>query len=77
MMKVRKLSEQEERVESGAVQFGEDWPGLFIRGDHCIAYAAALKDALEESWRYGWPTLQELRALLQALEAPLRMEKPK
>ena len=21
------------RVETGAVQFGDDWPGLFIRGD--------------------------------------------
>lgn len=25
-----------ERVESGAVQFNDDWPGLFIRGDRCI-----------------------------------------
>ncbi len=23
-----------ERVETGAVQFGKDWPGLFIRGDN-------------------------------------------
>jgi hypothetical protein len=22
------------RVETGAVQFGDDWPGLFIRGDN-------------------------------------------
>jgi hypothetical protein len=21
------------RVETGAVQFGDDWPGLFLRGD--------------------------------------------
>jgi hypothetical protein len=33
-----------ERVATGAVQFGNDWPGLFIRGDraihlaHCIEY---------------------------------------
>ena len=26
----------EERVETGAVQFGNDWPGLFIRGDDCL-----------------------------------------
>lgn len=26
------------RVETGAVQFGEDWPGLFIRGDNCMGY---------------------------------------
>jgi hypothetical protein len=23
-----------DRVETGAVQFGTDWPGLFIRGDN-------------------------------------------
>lgn len=28
------------RVETGAVQFGDDWPGLFIRGDdaHSLAF---------------------------------------
>lgn len=31
------------RVESGPVQFGDDWPGLFLRGDSCFAYALALK----------------------------------
>ncbi|HEV3438751.1 MAG TPA: hypothetical protein VG122_15405 [Gemmata sp.] len=25
------------RVETGAVQFGDDWPGLFIRGDNAQA----------------------------------------
>ena len=24
------------RVETGATQIGNDWPGLFIRGDDCI-----------------------------------------
>lgn len=24
------------RVETGAVQFGDDWPGLFIRGDRAM-----------------------------------------
>lgn len=27
-------------VESGAVQFGEDWPGLFLRGDNAFAMEA-------------------------------------
>ena len=26
------------RVESGAVQFGEDWPGLFLRGDDAFGF---------------------------------------
>lgn len=24
------------RIETGAVQFGDDWPGLFIRGDNAF-----------------------------------------
>lgn len=34
------------RLESGAVQFGEDWPGLFIRGDRTASLAMALTDVL-------------------------------
>jgi hypothetical protein len=26
----------EDRVETGALQFNDDWPGLFVRGDDCI-----------------------------------------
>jgi hypothetical protein len=26
-----------ERVETGAVKFDNDWPGLFIRGDDCLS----------------------------------------
>jgi len=27
------------RVETGAVQIGEDWPGLFVRGDEAVNLA--------------------------------------
>jgi hypothetical protein len=27
------------RVETGAVQFGDDWPGLFVRGDQALHLA--------------------------------------
>lgn len=30
------------RVETGAVQFGDDWPGVFIRGDNAAYYSMAL-----------------------------------
>ena len=32
----RKLPPQSERVETGIIQFGEDWPGVFIRGDNAM-----------------------------------------
>lgn len=35
------------RVETGAVQFGEDWPGLFIRGDNAFAFALDIQALLE------------------------------
>lgn len=41
---IRKLPAVEKRVESGPIQFGEDWPGAFIRGDNCAWYAYALSN---------------------------------
>ena len=35
------------RVETGAVKFGDDWPGLFIRGDNAINLRRRIKDLLE------------------------------
>jgi len=34
------------RVETGPVQFGEDHPGVFLRGDAAFAYAQALSQIL-------------------------------
>lgn len=42
MSEIRKLDAVTDRVETGAVQFGQDWPGLFIRGDNCIAILMSL-----------------------------------
>lgn len=36
---MQRLPAQEKRVETGVVQFGEDWPGVFIRGDNAGHYA--------------------------------------
>lgn len=42
MSEIRKLPAQAERVETGPVQFGDDWPGVFIRGDNAAYYAMLL-----------------------------------
>lgn len=39
----RIISRQETRVETGPVQFGEDWPGVFIRGDEAMGLAAQIE----------------------------------
>lgn len=35
------------RVPTGAVQFNDDWPGLFVRGDNAFALMLELKQILE------------------------------
>ena len=35
------------RVETGAVKFGDDWAGLFIRGDNAISLRSRIQDLLE------------------------------
>jgi len=39
--------DKENRVESGPVQFGDDWPGLFLRGDHSLYFASLLRTVLD------------------------------
>lgn len=34
------------RPETGPMQFGDDWPGVFIRGDNAFHYAMCLRDVL-------------------------------
>ncbi|GEM_PF-4011619 len=47
---VRKLKAPDDgqgRVETGAVQFGDDWNGLFIRGDNAIGLRGSILTLLE------------------------------
>ncbi len=37
-----------DRVGSGPVRFGKDWPGLFIRGDHAIKIAMCVRQLQTE-----------------------------
>lgn len=45
---MRTLPKQEQRVESGPIRFGDDWPGLFLRGDTCFGYLGTLGRAIME-----------------------------
>lgn len=44
---IRQFLTVKPRVESGAVRFGDDWPGLFLRGDEAFFIARQLDVALE------------------------------
>lgn len=41
--------EAQGRAETGPMRFGNDWGGLFIRGDNAAAYAMALESLLRRS----------------------------
>jgi hypothetical protein len=44
------------RVETGPLQFGDDWPGTFMRGDHSLFFYFALCELLSQ---YTFPELQQ------------------
>ena len=44
---MRKLEAVTPRVETGPTRFGEDWPGLFIRGDEALGYAMQLDQIID------------------------------
>jgi len=43
---VRLLPKQEPRIETGVTQFGDDWQGLFLRGDYCADLLGKLSKLL-------------------------------
>lgn len=45
-MSVQEIAHDGERIETGVVRIGDDWCGLFIRGDNCFGYAAYLRPLL-------------------------------
>lgn len=49
------------------MQFGDDWPGVFIRGDNAFGYAAALDRLLQTSdgsEAMGRATVEEFKRML-------------
>ncbi len=57
------------RIPTGAMQFQDDWPGLFIRGDDAITLLSELRlleQLLTEKCQKGLPwKLSEIRDLIQ------------
>lgn len=66
-MNVRQFPAQEDRVETGAIQFGEDWPGFFLRGKHALFLAGNLK-MLIEKFPVAPDDLRTIESLMQLEE---------
>lgn len=57
MSKTRQFPRQETRVETGTIRFGDDWPGVFLRGDHALHFAHTLKSVLDNPERLSDPVV--------------------
>ncbi len=71
---VRELPPQTPRVETGPTRFGDDWCGVFIRGDSAAYYAMMLRlvlhpDGEDVDAMTGAIARINLRGLLRILEA--------
>lgn len=55
------------RVETGPVQFGDDWPGVFFRGDNAFEFALLL--GLELNGQGDAITKAQLRGFLSDLRS--------
>jgi len=83
------MSEESTRIESGPVQFGDDWPGLFFAGRHDVRSqgAAGLCDRLarrkargacwvSSSWRRSRILLSDLDSCEQGAEVEPQKLRP-
>ena len=61
---VRRLPKQDGRVETGPTKFGDDWSGIFIRGDDCLSFSICLENALRENINIPFPDSTVLSNLL-------------
>ena len=70
-MKTQKIiTDNQVRIETGAVEFDQDWPGLFIRGDDCMLFYSQLKQVIDRGLDNVFER-QILTSLLEALQEPL------
>jgi hypothetical protein len=56
------------RVESGVVQFEDDWPGLFLRGDDALMYELHLQEALDTRDPISITVVRGLLAQLRSVD---------
>jgi hypothetical protein len=54
MEPIQHLPAQPDRIETGSLQFGDDWPGIFIRGDDAFDYAMLLREIVETKHLSLW-----------------------
>lgn len=69
MDEIRKLKIElppNDRIETGPIQFNEDWPGFFLRGDNAFAIRLAIANLLVN--RYDTFAQMQLHAFMEELD---------
>lgn len=69
---IRHLPAQSPPVESGAIRFGNDTPGVFIRADNALAFSITIRSLLQDkSLESACPAVwkAQLENLLRLLES--------
>jgi len=65
------------RVPTGAVQFQDDWPGLFLRGDDAIGLLSGIRHLVAQVGAHADPvvawTLVRLQGLADIIERDVRV----
>lgn len=41
------MPDKMQRVETGVIQFGNDWPGVYVRGDNALHMAMLMRTAAQ------------------------------
>ena len=59
----------EGRPETGPMQFGNDWPGVFIRGDNALFAAMSIAGAVVKLREDAWMERSTLTNLIQTLRS--------
>lgn len=57
------------RPESGTMKFGDEWTGVFLRGDDAFGYAVALEALMEASSNAAVMAHVQLGGLLRVLKS--------
>jgi len=60
------------RPETGPMQFGDDWPGVFVRGDNALHYALCLKVAINSIDEKDFIIKSHLKGLYNLLTSCLQ-----
>lgn len=66
---MRKFPAEEERVETGPIQFGRDWPGIFLRGDDAGPFGFLLGEYLDDPSPRNLVVREQLRDFARLLRS--------